>query len=77
MVMARRCGEKWYVAGLNAEKTPKQLTINIKDFNLTKQLNDNVNKKTKAVNTILSDVKADKKGNIKIEMQPNGGFVLF
>jgi len=77
VVMARRCGEKWYVAGLNAEKTPKQLTINIKDFNLTKQLNDNVNKKTKAVNTILSDVKADKKGNIKIEMQPNGGFVLF
>ena len=77
VVLARRHGEQWYVAGLNAQKEPLQLTLNLKDFNVTKKIGDTVNKKSKETVVVQADLKADKKGNVKIEIQPNGGIVLF
>lgn len=72
-VLARRHEQKWYVAGVNAEKTAKKLKIKLPM--LAGQnvviLNDNANKET---NTASS--KVSKNGQLSITIQPNGGFVL-
>ena len=77
VVMARRHGNQWYIAGLNAQKEPLKLNINVADYHVKSQLNDFVDKKTKAVSTAQTELKADKKGNVKLTIQPNGGVILF
>jgi hypothetical protein len=77
VVMARRHGDKWYVAGLNGTKEPLKLALDLTAFNVKQQLIDTVDKKTKAMSVAITDQKADKKGITKIELLPNGGIVLF
>ena len=75
VVMARKATNgNWYIAGLNAQKTPITLTINLTDFgsNLSKVLIDS--KKGEPQQTVL---KKDKKGTVKVTLQPNGGLVIF
>ncbi|MDQ0594318.1 hypothetical protein QFZ37_002687 [Chryseobacterium ginsenosidimutans] len=72
-VIARRHQDKWYVAGINAEKTSKKLTLNLpmltgKNVEL---INDD-----KVGNTFIKQVFINKKGVYEIEIQSNGGFVL-
>jgi hypothetical protein len=72
-VIARRHQDKWYVAGVNAEKTVKKLKINLpmlvnKNLEL---INDDKNE-----TTFKKSVSVNKKGEFEIEIQPNGGFVL-
>ena len=72
-VIARRHQDKWYIAGVNAEKIAKKLKLNLpmlagKNVEL---INDD-----KAGNTFTKQVSINKKGEFEIEIQPNGGFVL-
>ena len=76
VVLARRHGDQWYVAGLNAQKEPISLTIDLSAFNVTKQLNDKVDKKGSVTGIAISDMKI-KKGKAKITIQPNGGIVMY
>ena len=76
VVMARRHGDQWYVAGLNALKEPLTLTLDLAAFNVTKQFCDQADKKGIVTGIAISDVKL-KKGKAKITIQPNGGVVLF
>ena len=76
VVLARRHGTQWYVAGLNALKEPLTLTLDLAAFNVTKQLCDQVDKKGTVTGISVSDVKL-KKGKIKVTIQPNGGFVAY
>lgn len=72
-VIARRHGQKWYVAGVNAEKTPKVLKLKLPMLagqNIT-VYNDKDTKETFKATT-----KVSKKGELSITIQPNGGFVL-
>ncbi len=73
VVLARRHGDKWYIAGVNAEKTAKNLKLKLPMLADGKATiyNDDKNK-----NASLEDIKISKKGEISITMQPNGGFVL-
>ena len=73
VVLARRNGDNWYVAGLNAESQPKTLTITMEEW------------AGKAISYYVDDPKAgpqlrqlkfDKKGQAKITIQPNGGVIL-
>ena len=73
VVLARRHGDDWYVAGLNAEPQAKTLTIEMKEW------------AGQTVNYYVDDPKAgpqlrqlkfDKKGLAKVTMQPNGGIIL-
>lgn len=73
-VLARRSTQdKWYVAGVNAEKEAKKLKLNLPML---------VGKKVSVYNddqakvTTMKDVTVGKNGELEIEMQPNGGFVL-
>jgi len=74
VIIARRCGSKWYVAGINAENEPLKKTITlpmfVKDTMLSvysddAQLNGSVNK-----------VKQNKKQSVAITIPCNGGVVL-
>ena len=75
VVLARKATNgNWYIAGLNAQKEPITLSINLSDFgsNLSKVLIDN--KKGQPVQTAL---KTDKTGKVKVTIQPNGGLVIY
>ncbi len=77
VVLARRHGDQWYVAGLNALKEPLTLTLDLSDFHLSTLLTDAVNKKTKEVSFSKAPLKTDKRGQTKITIQPNGGIVMY
>jgi len=73
VVLARRNGDNWYVAGLNAESQPKTLTITMEEW------------AGKTVSYYVDDPKAgpqlrqlkfNKKGQAKVVIQPNGGVIL-
>ena len=72
-VIARRHGEKWYIAGVNAEKTAKKLKLNL-GMSAGKNsiiYNDKADRKT-----YTTTVKVPKNGEFSVTIQPNGGFVL-
>ena len=72
-VVARRHGQKWYVAGTNAEKTAKELKLKLPMLSgqSVVMYNDKADKETYTTN-----VKISKKGELSITIQPNGGFVV-
>ena len=77
VVLARRHGDKWYIAGLNAQKTPQTVAINVYGF--YHLFNDKVDKKGRITGTSIkrltsADWKTAKK---KFTMQPNGGFLIY
>ncbi|QRA44562.1 glycoside hydrolase family 97 protein [Chryseobacterium cucumeris] len=72
-VLARRHADRWYVAGVNAEKQSQKLKIKLPMFagkNL-QLINDDAKG-----NTSEKEVKVNAKGDFTIEIQPNGGFVI-
>ena len=77
VVLARRHGTQWYVAGLNAQKEPLSLTLDLSQFNVKTQFVDQTDKRKNVIGVQMLPLKADKKGFSKITMQPNGGIVLF
>ena len=75
VVMARKATSgNWYIAGLNAQKEPVNLTLDLNGFGdkLSKVLTDD--KKLQPQQTAL---KKDKKGQLKVTIQPNGGLVIY
>ena len=72
-VLARRHGQKWYVAGVNAEKTAKELKIKLPMLagQSVTMYNDKTDKET-----YTSNLKVSKNGQLSITIQPNGGFVI-
>ena len=75
VVLARKATNgNWYIAGLNAQSTPLNLTIDLFGFGdkLSKVLTDN-----KKGQPQKSALKRDKNGKTKITLQPNGGAVIF
>ena len=72
-VIARRHQNRWFVAGINAEKTVKKLKIKLSMVagKTVKLINDDAQG-----NSSEKEVKVNEKGEFKVEIQPNGGFVL-
>ena len=73
VVLARRHGADWYIAGLNAQKDPLKLTLQLPMFagkTATIYVDNKNGEPTKAT------VKVDKKGNAKVTIQPNGGLII-
>lgn len=72
-IIARRHGQKWYVAGVNAEKTAKVLKIKLPMLagQSVTMYNDKADKET-----YTSNLKVSKNGQLSITIQPNGGFVI-
>ena len=73
VVMARQATNgQWYIAGLNAQKEPLTLTIDITAFG---QLNSLYIDNKKGEPT-LTTLKPNKKGQVKVTIQPNGGIII-
>jgi hypothetical protein len=74
VVMARKAtGGQWYIAGLNAQKEPLTLTLDLNgyDSNLSKLYVDN-----KKGEPTFTPLKPNKKGLVKVTIQPNGGLII-
>jgi hypothetical protein len=67
-IMARRAGDKWYVAGINATDQVIKRTLTLPMLN--------VGEAQLYMNGQLTTVKANKKKAVKVEMPTNGGFVI-
>ena len=79
MVLARRHGNDWYVAGLNGTDVPITLTLDLPMFagQTVKFYTDEPKKDGDIVPaSALKTLKVDKKGKAKITMQPMGGLIL-
>jgi hypothetical protein len=72
-VVARRNQNQWYVAGANAEKEVKKLKLNLPMLagKKVKLYNDD-----SAKAPYMKEVTVASNGELEIEMQPSGGFVL-
>lgn len=73
VVIARKSGSKWYVAGINGENKEKQISINLSELA--------INKKAKLITDAyksgeFSTQELNIKGNTNISIKPNGGFVI-
>jgi hypothetical protein len=75
VVLARRAGNVWYVAGINAEKAPRSLSLDLNSLSvrdaalITDGHGGNLSFSQQTVNEITSKP-------LEITLQPRGGFVL-
>ncbi|MCH7398278.1 glycoside hydrolase family 97 protein [Belliella sp. DSM 107340] len=73
-VMARRSGDDWYLAGINAQDGTKKVTLNLQKLGITPKnatlISDADDQSWKVEN--LANEK-----QVEIEMKANGGFVLY
>ncbi|KEO73772.1 glycoside hydrolase family 97 protein [Anditalea andensis] len=72
-VIARRSGEHWYIAGVNAEEAVKTLTLKLPMLNGKKVSIYNDDKKRQPT---LSSINIKKGGEVTVSIQPRGGFVI-
>ena len=75
VVLARRHGDKWYVAGLNATDKPIKMTVDLSEMGNGQPVYYTDSKKGTEVKK-FGGAKVRKDGSMKVEMQPNGGFVV-
>lgn len=72
-VVARRHQNQWYIAGVNAENTAQKLTLKLPMLagKTVKFINDDVKGMTSE-----KSVTINKNGELKVEIQSKGGFVI-
>ncbi len=72
-VLARRHGQSWYVAGVNAEKSAKKLELSLPMLagEKVKIYNDNENRET-----YMEEIEVSEDGKLSLTVQPSGGFVI-
>ena len=73
VIMARRCGDKWYVAGINADKQPVKQTLQLPMFANGTMLS--VYSDDAQLNGAVNQVKL-KKQQLKIEIPENGAVLI-
>jgi hypothetical protein len=73
-IIARRAGNTWYVAGINAEKQPLKKTITLPMFAKDTQLT--VYSDDAQLNGSVKQVKQNKKQQITIAIPENGGSLI-
>ena len=72
-VLARKHGDTWYIVGVTAQKEPLNLTLKVPMLagKTVKHYGDSKDK-----SSFLKDLKVNKKGEVKVTLQPEGGLVL-
>ena len=78
IVLARRSGSRWYVAGLNATGAPLKLDLVLPMFKdcQVDYYTDKAVKGSLWPETMMHKVKVGKNGRVKVEMLNNGGLIL-
>ena len=77
-IVARRKGDKWYIAGINAAKQEMKLNLSLPMLagKRVKCYNDRPAKATELPQPQMQELKVNAKGVVKVSMQPNGGLIL-
>lgn len=78
VVMARRHGSQWYVAGLNAGQQPLRLTLDLSFIGSSAAtlITDYANKNGAVAGCVKKTLNIGKKGQAKVTIQPNGGLII-
>ena len=77
VILARKATNgQWYIAGLNALKEPLAITLDFQSMGLPIGEFTSLYLDNKAGSPTLSPVKPDKKGRLKLTLQPNGGLII-
>lgn len=78
VVLARRHGDKWYVAGLNGSEKEMTLNLTLPMFagKTVTCYNDKPAKGETLPQPQMKEMKAGKDGKIKVTIQPNGGLII-
>lgn len=74
VVLARRAGDKWYVAGINADEQPLKKTVALPMFDKGQQLT--IYSDNPQLEGSVKTVKQNKKQQVTITIPPNGGVVI-
>lgn len=74
VVLARRIGDQWYLAGVNAQDQAQKITIQTSSFNFKGQLK--LYSDDAKLTGSLKTIDASKLKPIEIELPKNGGFIL-
>ena len=76
VVLARRHGQEWWIAGLNAEKEPLRLTLDLPMLAGKSVRYYTDEKADGALGMTSAMLKVNKQGRAVITMQPNGGMLV-
>ena len=80
VILARRHGDEWYVAGLNATASPMTLSVPLSMYQpgqAVTLLTDTDRKGQPSVDTtVQTALKVSRRGDVKVTMQPSGGFIV-
>ena len=78
VVLARRTGDKWYVAGMNGTQQAKTLQLSLPMFagQTVQCYIDQPSKNGAPCTSVLKALKVDKKGIAKVTLQPMGGIII-
>ena len=79
IVLARKAEDKWYIAAMNAEAEAKALELDLSMIPAGSEVSiytDTEAEKEIDATTTLTMKKTDKKGKLKITIQPNGGAII-
>ena len=74
VVLARRHGDSWYIAGVNAGKKPYTTTVELPEEMRSRPIalySDDA-----SLNGSMRECRPDKKGRVKVTVPCNGGFVI-
>ena len=74
VILARRCGDKWYVVGINAESEPLKQTITLPMFDKGAEVT--VYSDDAQLNGSVKTLKQNKKQQMTITIPCNGGVVI-
>jgi hypothetical protein len=73
-VIARRSGNRWYIAGINGEKNEKKVSLDLTSFRKTKATLFTDGAAGKLLSKTISNTATQKKSDIMLK--PNSGFVI-
>jgi hypothetical protein len=73
-IIARRSGNRWYIAGINGEKNEKKVSLDLTSFRKTKATLFTDGAAGKLLSKTISNTATQKKSDIMLK--PNSGFVI-
>ncbi|MBQ9571306.1 MAG: glycoside hydrolase family 97 C-terminal domain-containing protein, partial [Prevotella sp.] len=81
IIMARKHGNDWYVAGLNGTDHPMTVELNLSNIFTPQSVHQLYFDKPKGKSEIVpssekKEVKLDKRGHLKVTLQPMGGIIV-
>lgn len=73
LVIARKSGETWYVAAINAQEEPLEMQIELPEISKSQEVQ--VFSDDKNLTGSVKNIKTDKKGRLKISVPQNGAYI--